>query len=154
MKSLSPGGEQWRCRYARVIDSGSQKLQRESEKPAFSHLNSSSTIAVTKFCPRMRDMSQDFTGIPGTEKQTRTERSYGCPGPPGWSKFTGPYPLDLISTVLAAWHQKSLLQVCRDLEKSRSQSMAVSDVGQLERWVQVCPPHAPHTAPLTCADLL
>ena len=110
--------------------------------------------AVTKFCPRMRDMSQDFTGIPGTEKQTRTERSYGCPGPPGWSKFTGPYPLDLISTVLAAWHQKSLLQVCRDLEKSRSQSMAVSDVGQLERWVQVCPPHAPHTAPLTCADLL
>ena len=64
------------------------------------------------------------------------------------------YPLDLISTVLAAWHQKSLLQVCRDLEKSRSQSMAVSDVGQLERWVQVCPPHAPHTAPLTCADLL
>ena len=110
--------------------------------------------SVTKFCPRMRDMSQDFTGIPGTEKQTRTERSYGCPGPPGWSKFTGPYPLDLISTVLAAWHQKSLLQVCRDLEKSRSQSMAVSDVGQLERWVQVCPPHAPHTAPLTCADLL
>ena len=81
-------------------------------------------------------MSQDFTGIPGTEKQTRTERSYGCPGPPGWSKFTGPYPLDLISTVLAAWHQKSVLQVCRDLEKSRSQSMAVSDVGQLERWVQ------------------
>ena len=109
---------------------------------------------VTKFCPRIWDLSQDFTGIPGTEKQTRTERSYGCPGPPGWSKFTGPYPLDLISTVLAAWHQKSLLQVCRDLEKSRSQSMAVSDVGQLERWVQVCPPHAPHTAPLTCADLL
>ena len=27
-------------------DSGSQKLQRESEKPAFSHLNSSSTIEV------------------------------------------------------------------------------------------------------------
>ena len=77
-------------------------------------------------------MSQDFTGIPGTEKQTRTERSYGCPGPPGWSKFTGPYPLDLISTVLAAWHQKSVLQVCRDLEKFRSQSMAVSDVGQLD----------------------
>ena len=135
------------AREVREVMRGKKGVQQQGRREGL-------PLSVTKFCPRMRDMSQDFTGIPGTEKQTRTERSYGCPGPPGWSKFTGPYPLDLISTVLAAWHQKSLLQVCRDLEKSRSQSMAVSDVGQLERWVQVCPPHAPHTAPLTCADLL